>query len=177
MIVNLSGMMSLLSNIRPNNDLGHPMCANLRDGNWMIGSYIHCTKLWLNFNYYLILDYIWRRLKFDEGTKDLGEWFEHKSSCLKEIPRYLIPCYFDVIVTGMYLQLVEHSFALMSRSVLYKCNEISCAVIVIRRFTLWIVFQISGSFTLKKIIFLFRLVFIIPIGVIFWWSRPFSFST
>lgn len=29
--------MSLLANIKPNNDLGHPMCANLRDGNWMIG--------------------------------------------------------------------------------------------------------------------------------------------
>ncbi|CAG9829289.1 unnamed protein product [Diabrotica balteata] len=33
----VSGFMSLLANIRPNNDLGHPMCANLRDGNWMLG--------------------------------------------------------------------------------------------------------------------------------------------
>lgn len=29
--------MSLLANIRPGNDLGHPLCGNLRDGNWMIG--------------------------------------------------------------------------------------------------------------------------------------------
>lgn len=71
------------------------MCANLRDGNWMI-------------------DYIWRRMKFDDGTKVLGKWIEDKSNSLKAIPRYLIPCYFDVIVTGIYVQLIEHCYELMS---------------------------------------------------------------
>lgn len=33
----VQGLVSLLSEIRPSNDLGHPMCCNLRDGNWMIG--------------------------------------------------------------------------------------------------------------------------------------------
>lgn len=33
------GFLSLLSNIRPNSDLGHPMCDNLRQGNWMIGEF------------------------------------------------------------------------------------------------------------------------------------------
>lgn len=31
------GFVSLLTQISPNNDLGHPMCGNLREGNWMIG--------------------------------------------------------------------------------------------------------------------------------------------
>lgn len=31
------GFVSLLTEIAPNNDLGHPFCGNLRDGNWMIG--------------------------------------------------------------------------------------------------------------------------------------------
>ncbi|RZC42945.1 glycogen debranching enzyme, partial [Asbolus verrucosus] len=91
----LQGFMSLMCNIRPNNDLGHPMCANLRDGNWMI-------------------DYIWQRLKLDESTKRLGQWFEENTKSLKQIPRYLIPCYFDVIVTGIYILLIEQSHNLMS---------------------------------------------------------------
>ena len=33
----LQGVLSLLSDISPSNDLGHPLCGNLRDGNWMIG--------------------------------------------------------------------------------------------------------------------------------------------
>lgn len=33
----LQGFISLLTEISPRNDLGHPLCNNLRDGNWMMG--------------------------------------------------------------------------------------------------------------------------------------------
>ncbi|XP_030750314.1 glycogen debranching enzyme isoform X2 [Sitophilus oryzae] len=91
----LQGFMSLLANIRPSNDLGHPFCGNLRDGNWMI-------------------DYIWKRLQVDEGTKELGQWIEENIKYLYNIPRYLIPCYFDVIVTEIYTCLLDQSYNLMS---------------------------------------------------------------
>lgn len=33
----LQGFVSLLTEISPRDDLGHPLCNNLRDGNWMMG--------------------------------------------------------------------------------------------------------------------------------------------
>ncbi|XP_025834354.1 glycogen debranching enzyme [Agrilus planipennis] len=94
------GLISLLSKIRPFNDLGHPMCGNLRAGNWMI-------------------DYVWQRLKFGEGTNELGVWIQENIKPLKDIPRYLIPCYFDAFVTGLYMLLLDQSFTLMSNFITY----------------------------------------------------------
>lgn len=39
---NFLGFLSLLSIIRPNSDLEHPLCNNLRQGNWMMGEF--CSK-------------------------------------------------------------------------------------------------------------------------------------
>lgn len=92
----LQGVMSLLSDIRPNNDLGHPLCANLRDGDWLAG-------------------YLSGRLQQYEATAALGRWLETALSSLGELPRYLVPCYFDAVVTGTYLVLLGRSWSLMSR--------------------------------------------------------------
>ncbi|XP_025075084.1 glycogen debranching enzyme isoform X3 [Pogonomyrmex barbatus] len=93
-----SGVISLLADIRPNNDLGHPLCVNLRQGNWLI-------------------DYVWQRLKEDDGTKPLGMWLEQAMEPFKLIPRYLVPCYFDVIIVNVYMILLDHCNSLMSNFV------------------------------------------------------------
>ncbi|KAK7868484.1 hypothetical protein R5R35_001895 [Gryllus longicercus] len=91
----LQGFLSLLADIRVKNDLGHPFCNNLRQGNWMI-------------------DYIVQRLQIDSGTKDLGGWLEEQLGLVKQIPRYLVPSYFDAVVTGCYQMLLQQAWNLMS---------------------------------------------------------------
>lgn len=90
----LQGFISALSEIRVHNDLGHPLCCNLRDGDWM-------------------MDYIVARLKLEPGTQPLGNWFENVFTWLKEVPRYLIPAYFDSIITSVYLTIINRAWALM----------------------------------------------------------------
>lgn len=89
------GFASVLAEIAPNNDLGHPVCNNLRDGNWMI-------------------DYVHQRLGRFENTKKLGKWLEANVEPMKKIPRYLIPSYFDVVLGGLHNLLKERAYELMS---------------------------------------------------------------
>ncbi|KAG8178835.1 hypothetical protein JTE90_016506 [Oedothorax gibbosus] len=91
----LQGIMSELMNIRLEDDLGHPFCGNLRDGDWLP-------------------DYISSRLLDNPSTKDLGFWFEVAFEYLRKLPRYLIPCYFDTIVTGAYSSLLSALWRKMS---------------------------------------------------------------
>ncbi len=49
----LPGVISVLRNVRKSNDLGHPLCCNLRKGDWL-------------------LDYMVNRLKVHSGTKQVS---------------------------------------------------------------------------------------------------------
>ncbi|XP_075473238.1 glycogen debranching enzyme isoform X1 [Ascaphus truei] len=92
----LQGLLSVMVDIRPKNDLGHPFCDNLRSGDWMI-------------------DYVSNRLIARGGAcVEVGKWFEAMFSYLKQIPRYLIPCYFDAILVGAYTTLLDASWKQMS---------------------------------------------------------------
>uniref|UniRef100_A0A671PH13 Glycogen debranching enzyme n=1 Tax=Sinocyclocheilus anshuiensis TaxID=1608454 RepID=A0A671PH13_9TELE len=92
----LQGFVSVLSEIRPKNDLGHPFCDNLRQGDWMI-------------------DYVSSRLMNKGGAlREVGKWFSAVFTYLEHIPRYLVPCYFDAIIVGAYATAVDAVFNQMS---------------------------------------------------------------
>ncbi|XP_058498944.1 glycogen debranching enzyme isoform X2 [Solea solea] len=92
----LQGLMSVFADVRPNNDLGHPLCANLRQGDWLI-------------------DFVSNRLvNREEPMAQVGQWLTAMFSYLKHIPRYLIPAYFDAIVVSIYTTALDATFKLMS---------------------------------------------------------------
>ncbi|KHN79226.1 Glycogen debranching enzyme [Toxocara canis] len=77
------GLMPVLNRIRENNDLGHPLCCNLRDGVWLC-------------------EYIVNRLTRYEPTKELGHIVERMFEPLKSVQHYLRPCYFEAIFSRLY---------------------------------------------------------------------------
>lgn len=110
------GVLSAMDTIAFNNDLGHPICQNLREGNWMI-------------------DYIINRLKIKPTTKAFGERLEEIYQPLREIPRYSVPCYFYNITSCVYKEILELAPSLMAEYVfLYKiqaqCNSKSSWIII-----------------------------------------------
>ena len=71
-----------------------------------------------------MLDYIVSRLKRRSGTRPLGEWLESRIFAhLRVMPRYLIPAYFDAVVTLLYVQLLKQAWSLMAPAVQVRHYE------------------------------------------------------
>ena len=94
----LQSVMSLLSEIRVKNDLGHPLCENLRQGDWM-------------------MDYMVGRLRLEPSTAELANWLDEAFGHIKQIPRYLVPAYFDAVVLGVYVHVLNSAWKQMARFV------------------------------------------------------------
>jgi glycogen debranching enzyme len=97
----LQGWWSLLENIIKHNDLGHPLCANLRDGQWAI-------------------DYIVGRMQraiSKEGyhrLQDAANWLESRFNAVRRVPNFLLPRYFAIIVKTAYEAAWRHGILLGS---------------------------------------------------------------
>ncbi|RZF42594.1 hypothetical protein LSTR_LSTR001389 [Laodelphax striatellus] len=91
----LQGIVSLLDGIAKNNDLGHPLCANLRAGHWLC-------------------EYLAGRLQQVPATKELGDMLRDLFLPLKDLPNFLVPSYFEKVVTHVYNSLMTHAHNSMS---------------------------------------------------------------
>lgn len=100
----LQGWWSVLRNVIRNNDLGHPVCNHLRDGQWA-------------------LDYIAGRLERmskREGCSSLhtlAQWFADRFSAVRKLPNFLLPRYFALIIQTAYRASWKRSLELMSEKI------------------------------------------------------------
>ncbi|CCD26910.1 bifunctional 4-alpha-glucanotransferase/amylo-alpha-1,6-glucosidase NDAI_0J00180 [Naumovozyma dairenensis CBS 421] len=82
----LQGWVSVLRKIMFNNDLAHPLSANLRGGHWA-------------------LDYVIDRLDLyndEAGIEDVQRWLRSRLDRVKKLPNYLVPSYFCLIIGVLY---------------------------------------------------------------------------
>ncbi|KAI6647043.1 hypothetical protein LOD99_8967 [Oopsacas minuta] len=91
----LQGVVSILDNIRRTNELGHPLCNNIRDGNWM-------------------LEFIAKRLKRRSSLAAISKILLNSCIQLDKIPRSLKPSYFDLIISSLYGMIISHCLKLFS---------------------------------------------------------------
>lgn len=113
----IQGFISVLDTIVPNNDLGHPLCTNLRNGFW-------------------IIDYICKRLKCEEFENSpiyqFGDFLERYFQPIKSLPAYLVPSYFEFSLRKIYNALLNRTWSLMPGDIKNSstfCKSLSLASI------------------------------------------------
>ncbi|GKT72877.1 hypothetical protein ColTof4_05300 [Colletotrichum tofieldiae] len=100
----LQGWWSLLKDIIRDNNLAHPLCQNLRDGQWA-------------------LDYIVGRLERISKTPDFDRlekpavWLKERFDAIRKIPSFLLPRYFGLVLRTLYNASWERGLGLMNDNV------------------------------------------------------------
>jgi glycogen debranching enzyme len=100
----LQGWWSVLKNIIKNNDLAHPLCNHLRDGQWP-------------------LDYIVGRLERIskkpgfERISAIAIWLQERFDAIRKIPSFLLPRYFGLVIRTAYMAAWERGLDLMDENV------------------------------------------------------------
>lgn len=100
----LQGWWSILKDVIRNNDLGHPLCDHLREGQWA-------------------LDWIVSRLERiakasqRSGLKKAALWLSQRFDAIGKLPSFLLPRYFALVVQTAYRASCDRGNELMSDSI------------------------------------------------------------
>ncbi|KAK5988574.1 Glycogen debranching enzyme [Cladobotryum mycophilum] len=100
----LQGWWSVLKDIIQDNNLGHPLCQNLREGPW-------------------VLDYIVGRIQRQskvagsEGLSGPVAWFQDRFDAIRAIPSFLLPRYFSLVLRTAYRASWDRALELMNEHV------------------------------------------------------------
>jgi glycogen debranching enzyme len=87
----LQGFVNVLERERISNNLGHPMFQNLRQGDWMM-SYVSNR----------LAKYASLQLKNRATLAELAFWLQTLFDAVAQLPRFLIPAYFDLVIRELY---------------------------------------------------------------------------
>ncbi|KAK3393446.1 glycogen debranching enzyme [Podospora didyma] len=100
----LQGWWSILKDIIKDNNLAHPLCQNLRDGQWA-------------------LDYIVGRLERASKKESYARlakpaaWLKDRFDAIRGIPSFLLPRYFGLVLRTAYMAAFERGISLMSHNI------------------------------------------------------------
>jgi glycogen debranching enzyme len=95
----LQGFMSIMRWVAKENNLGHPFCHHLRNGPWAL-------------NY--IYERLERQLDQYPNLQDIYHWLKSLLNNVKELPFYLWPKYFYLVLTSAYTSARKHGIIMMS---------------------------------------------------------------
>ena len=95
----LQGFYSALRGIARRNDLGHPLCDHLRSGLWMLG---------------YIVDRLARYEHKYPKLRKFREWLSRRFDLIKKLPNFLVPKYFNIVVSTACYEARNYCFTLMS---------------------------------------------------------------
>eukprot|EP00053_Salpingoeca_punica_P015824 m.146643 g.146643 ORF g.146643 m.146643 type:complete len:1557 (-) comp16812_c0_seq2:328-4998(-) len=94
----IAGCEYLLAEIRRRNDLGHPLCNNLRQGTWLAG-------------------YMLSRMRDGDEFQKLVQWLQPLVKELELIPSSYRPSIFSTVIRTLYRALYERAITCMSKYV------------------------------------------------------------
>jgi len=100
----MQGWWSVLRDVVEKNNLGHPICQHLRDGQWA-------------------LDYCVGRLE-RASEKDIwanlagpAKWLQERFAAIRKLPNFMLPRYFAMVIQTLYNAGVDRSIELMGENI------------------------------------------------------------
>jgi glycogen debranching enzyme len=100
----LQGWWSVLRDIVNDNNLGHPLCNHLREGQWALD---YCVGR---------LERISEKRRYHR-IKGPAKWLKERCDAIRKVPNFLLPRYFALVIQTAYNAAVDRSIELMGDNV------------------------------------------------------------
>ncbi|KAI9294200.1 hypothetical protein K502DRAFT_350213 [Neoconidiobolus thromboides FSU 785] len=98
----LQGFVSALKPVMLSNNLGHPICQNLRDGRWALD---------------YIINRLEQHLEIEPSLNKTHQWFIKQRELLEKVPSFLFPKYFSMLIFSAYNAAAKKAYSTMSEFV------------------------------------------------------------